>query len=116
MKGLQFLAKLRTIPFHDVINKRAIRQRDKFLLFPRVVQTNTPLRLPPWDEHGAREVLRQFTQAGHFFFSDAVAQRTIIAPHFPRGRTMQPPETLETLSPGVERSSEPTLDRASAQV
>jgi hypothetical protein len=39
------------------------------------------------DEHRALELLRQFTQAGYFFFSDAVAERTIIAAHFPRGRT-----------------------------
>jgi hypothetical protein len=31
MEGLQFLAKLRSIPFYDLINEFAISQRDKFL-------------------------------------------------------------------------------------
>ena len=87
MKGLQFLAKLRAIPFHDFVNERLKPQRDKFPQFPSVVQAKTSLRLHPLDEHSALELLRQFMHPGHFFFSDAVARRTIMAAHFPRGRT-----------------------------
>jgi hypothetical protein len=39
------------------------------------------------DEHRTLELLRQFTQARYFFFSDAVAECTIVAAHFTGGRT-----------------------------
>jgi len=87
MKGLQFLAKLGSISFYDFINDCAIPQRHKFLYFPSVVQAKTPLCLHPLDEHRALELLRQLTQAGNFFFSDAVAQCTIVAAYFSGGRT-----------------------------
>jgi hypothetical protein len=87
MKSLQFLTRLRAIPFHDFVNECSKAQRHQFLQFSSVVQAKTPLRLHPFDEYRALELLRQFTQAGHFFFSDAVAQSTIIAAHFPSGRT-----------------------------
>jgi hypothetical protein len=87
MKNLQFLTKLRAIPFHDFVNECSKAQRHKFLYFPSVVQAKTPLCLHPLDEHRTLELLRQFTQAGHFFVSDAVAERTIVAAHLPRGGT-----------------------------
>jgi hypothetical protein len=87
MKSLQFLTKLGAIPFHDFVNECSKAQRHKFLQFPGVVQAQTPLRLHPLDEHRALKLLRQFAQAGHFLFSDTVAQSTITAAHFSSGRT-----------------------------